>query len=310
MVIVCPYCKKEYRFDKNKIPPNAKVMVRCKSCSNRFPLKRDQKGPEKSDAAVPETAMGRARKIAVILSKGGVGKTTTSVNLAVGLAMAGNKVLLVDTDTQGQASYMLGVKPKAGLTELATAELSPEEAVFQVNEKLSLLAGGKNLAGLKRLMSRKDFGGELTIAEALTPLEDQYDYIIFDCPPGWDVITVNVLFFVEEILIPVSLEAMTFQGLSEFLKNLGTIKKYREKLKVKYILPTFFDKRVKNSSIILNKLRDLYNKQLCTPIRVNSRISAAPMYGKTIYEYAPGSNGAADYRELIRKVTNDDKLFK
>jgi len=311
MIITCPNCKQKHNVvDERQIPRNAKMMARCKSCNSRFPLQLDGNGlavPEVT-ASVPKN--GKARKIAVSLSKGGVGKTTTSVNLAVGLALAKNKVLLVDTDTQGQTSFMLGVKPKTGLTELATKELGPEKTVFKVGDKLFLLAGGKSLAGLKRLISRKDFGGELTIREALAPLEDQFDYIIFDSSPGWDVLTVNVLFCANEVLMPVSLEAMTLQGMTEFLKSLGAIQKYREGLEIKYILPTFFDKRLKRSFIILDKLRDLYSQQLCTPIRTNVRISEAPAYGKTIYEFAPGSYGAEDYRDLVRKVTDDDQLFR
>ena len=316
MVITCPYCKREYPVDKKKIPAGAKI-AKCKACGKKFPFKLDEDPTtraeittEKPESPTHEIKKVAARKIAVSLSKGGVGKTTTAVNLAVGLAMTNNKVLLVDTDTQGQASYMLGVEPKAGLTELATKELEAHEAVFEVREKLSLLAGGKSLGGLKRLISRKDFGGELTIREALAPLEDQFDYIIFDSSPGWDVLTVNVLFCAEELLIPVSLEVMTLQGLTEFLKSVGTIQKHREGLEVKYVLPTFVDKRVKKSFTILKKLEDLYGQRLCTPIRINVRISEAPAYGKTIYEFSPGSHGAEDYRDLIRKVADDDNLFR
>lgn len=106
----------------------------------------------------PEADSG-VRRIGVCLSKGGVGKTTTAVNLAAGCALAGYKVLLVDTDTQGQSAYMLGVKPPGGLAELLTQELIQEETLFKARENLWLLAGGKSLAGVKRLINRKDFGG-------------------------------------------------------------------------------------------------------------------------------------------------------
>lgn len=316
MVITCPHCKKKHNIDKNKIPANAKI-GQCKACGNKFPLKFDVDSAEnpkitieKPESSPPEVKDISIRKIAVSLSKGGVGKTTTAVNLAAGLAMAGKKVLLVDTDTQGQASYMLGVDPKGGLTELVTNELEANEAIVEARDRLSLLAGGKSLAGLKRLISRKDFGGELTIKEALSPLEDRFDYMIFDSSPGWDVLTVNVLFCADEILVPVSLEVMTIQGLSEFLKNISAIKKHREGLEMKYVLPTFFDKRVKKSFTILKKLKDLYGQNLCTPIHNNVRVSEAPAYGKTVYEFAPGSPGADDYRNLIRKVVDDDSLFR
>jgi len=306
MIIVCPHCKKQHNIDEKVIPANVKK-AKCKFCGNYFPL----------DLAEKPAAIGQIvkkeegpRKISVSLSKGGVGKTTTAVNLAVGLSLAGFKVLLVDTDTQGQSSYMLGVNPKAGLTELVTGELSPEETMVQVREKLWLLAGGKSLAGVKRLIGRKDFGGELTLSETLTGPAQQFDYVIVDTSPGWDPLTVNILFYVTEILTPVSLEVMSIQGLVEFLKSIASIQKYRPQLALKYILPTFLDMRVKKSVGILEKLQELYGNNVCTPIRYSVRLSEAPAYGQSIYEFAPGSPGSSDYRELVRKVANNNKLFR
>jgi chromosome partitioning protein len=331
MVIECPHCKKKHHVDVKKIPANAK-MAKCKACGNRFALrlsgetaaapiempkaKAEVHPPApKITKELPKVEIDKAeepgtRKIAVSLSKGGVGKTTTAVNLAVGLALVNKKVLLVDTDTQGQSSYMLGVDPKAGLTELVTEEVEADEALVEAREGLFLLAGGKSLAGLKRLISRKDFGGELVLKEAISRIEDRFDFVIFDTSPGWDVLTVNVLFCADEVIIPVSLEVMTLQGLAEFLKSVAAIQNHREGLRLSYVLPTFFDKRLKRSFTILRKLEDLYGKKLCTPIRTNVRVSEAPAFGKTIYEFAPGSPGADDYRDLIRKVTDDDTLFR
>lgn len=308
MILICPQCNKKHEIDERKIPPNAKV-AKCMFCENRFPLRFD--AAIENEAAVKETSPeGNTRKIAVSLSKGGVGKTTTSVNLAAGLAFSGYKVLLVDTDTQGQDSFMLGVKPKAGLTEFIMEELEPEEAMVQARENLWLLAGGKPLAGLKRLIDRKDFGAELTIAESLQRIDHRYDYVIVDTSPGWDPLTVNVLFYVNELLTPVSLEAMSLQGLVEFLKSIASIQKYRKEVALSYILPTFLDKRVSKSMEILEKMENLYGERVCTPIRNNVRLSESPAQGQTIFEYAPGSNGALDYRELVRKVTGNDKLFR
>ncbi|MBU0680337.1 MAG: zinc-ribbon domain-containing protein [Proteobacteria bacterium] len=299
MILTCPHCSKEHSIDESKIPADV-TKVRCKFCKQLFPFGEEKK----SGSQTP-----RVRKIAVSLSKGGVGKTTTAVNLAHGLSLAGYKVLLIDTDTQGQSAFMLGAKPSAGLTELVTNELAPEECLFQAREDLWLLAGGKSLAGVKRVIDRKDFGGEMTLAEKLAPLEDQFDYVIVDTSPGWDPLIVNVLFYVTEILIPVSLEVMTLQGLVEFLKSISSIQKYQPELGLKYILPTFLDKRVKSTSGILHKLEELYGDHVCTPIRYNVRLTEAPAYGQSIYEFAPGSNGANDYRDLIRKVTGNQKLF-
>ncbi len=249
------------------------------------------------------------RSIGVILSKGGVGKTTTSVNLSAGLALAGYKVLLVDTDTQGQSSYMLGVKPEVGLAELVTKEMDAQSVVFKARENLWLLAGGRSLAGVKRFIDRKDFGGELTLTEALQPIESLFDFVIVDSSPGWDPITVNVLFYVKEILVPVSLEVMSLQGLSEFTKSLTTIQKYRKRVGITYILPTFLDDKIASREDILVKLKGLYKGQICQPIRFDPSLSEAPAYGQTIFEYDSGCSGVADYKALVRRLTDGSALL-
>jgi chromosome partitioning protein len=247
------------------------------------------------------------RKLAIALSKGGVGKTTTAVNLAAGLALAGQHVLLIDVDTQGQAARALGTAPTAGLAELATGEADLAEAILQARENLSLLAGGRGLASLKRLITRKDFGGEQTLVEALAPLDDRYDFAVLDTAPGWDALSVNALFYASEVLAPVSLEVMTLQSLLDFTGSLAAIGRYRPELALRYVLPTFLDRRVRKSDEILNQLGSHFGARVCAPIRYNVRLSEAPGYGQTIFEYAPHSPGADDYRALTERILSDGR---
>ncbi len=248
------------------------------------------------------------RKIAVSLSKGGVGKTTTSINLAHGLALAGERVLLIDCDTQGQSARALGVEPEVGLADLITGSVKPEEALFEARERLMILAGGRDLAGAKREIDRRTFGGEMALSETLEPFEDKFDFVIIDTAPSLDILSINVLFYCKEILTPVSPDILTLHGVIDFLhQSVMGVQKYHKDLVVKYIVPTFYDLRVKKSNEILNQLKEYFPDQLCDPIRYNVRLSEAPGFGQSIFEFDPRSTGAQSYRALTEKVLRDGR---
>ena len=140
----------------------------------------------------------------------------------------------------------------------------------------------------------------------MLPLEGVYDYVVVDTAPGWDPVNVNVLFYTQEILAPVSLEVMTLTSLRDFAKSVAGIQRYHPLLTLKYIVPTFLDGRVKKSQEILAQLQTHYESQLCQPIRYSVRLSEAPGYGQTIYEYAPGSSGALDYQQLTERIAHGE----
>lgn len=246
------------------------------------------------------------RRIAISISKGGVGKSSTACHLGHGLALAGKKVLLVDTDTQGQCASFLGVKPASGLAELVLEEATPEEALIEARRNLWLLSGGRSLAGIKRLISRQEVGGEQTLKEALEPLSG-FDFVLLDTSPGWDALTIAALFYCQEVLSPVSLEVASILGLMEFTKSLEAIEKYHKKLSLKYVLPTFMDGRVKKSEEILSQLESHFGDRVCDPISYSVRLSECVGYGQTVFEYAPGSAGASDYQKLTERIKKDGR---
>ena len=302
--IRCPKCHREHIQDGKRMPLHDNSVARCKGCGHTFKINSHIRNKYEL-----QDIKHIARTIGVCISKGGVGKTTTAVNLSAGLAREGSKVLLIDTDTQGQDSYALGIEqPKMGLREFLIDKSSINEASVMARENLWLLAGGKSLAGIKRLINQQIFGGEMFFAKALMPLENSFDYIIIDTSPGWDPIAINVLFYVKEVLSPISLNVMSVHGFIGFLKGLSSIKKYRKDISLKYILPTFSDNNVLSQKKILNKLKQLYGEKLCNPIRYDPIIAKSPADGQTIFEYAPGSGSAIDYKKLLHKVTDDNEL--
>ena len=252
------------------------------------------------------------RSIAVAMAKGGVGKTTTSVNLAHGLAAKGKRVLLVDCDTQDQVKLFLGVAPTHGLYEFITGTdengiaVPKKEALHPARPNLWVLSGGIKLVELKNWLGEQPRERRQTILRhAFVPKDGALDYLIFDCAPGWDVLSVNILMAAREIICPVALQHPSFEGLKTFFGYLLSAQKLNTDLQLRYVLPTMFDSRTRQSLVLLKALNRLFRKQICDPIPHNVRLSEAAGHGKTVFEFAPASPGAAGYKKMLRRVIHD-----
>jgi len=241
------------------------------------------------------------RKIAFINAKGGVAKTTSCVNIGAGLALGGYRTLLIDLDSQGQITKSLGVQAGEGLAELLQGDAGLGDVQIEARENLFVIAGGGALSSVKRMISRRDMRSELVLSEGLEDLRG-YDFVLVDTAPSWDVLNVNCLFYVEELLIPVSMEALALQGIGDFLGRVDQVQRYRESLRVCGIIPTFYDARVKKSAEILEQLERYFPDSLWPRVRYNSKLSEAPGFGQHIFEYAKRSNGAADYARLAERL--------
>ncbi len=241
------------------------------------------------------------RKIAFTNAKGGVAKTTSCVNMGAGLALAGYRTLLIDCDTQGQVTKSLGVQAGEGLAELLQGDAGLDDVQIEARENLFVIAGGGGLSGAKRTISRREMRSELVLSEALEGLGG-YDFVLLDAAPSWDVLNVNSLFYVDEILIPVSMEVLALQGVGDFLGRVKEVQRYRDGLLISGIIPTLYDGRVKKSAEILEQLERHFPDAVWPAVRYNSKLSEAPGFGQHIFEYAKRSNGAADYARLAQRL--------
>lgn len=252
------------------------------------------------------------RKIAIAMAKGGVGKTTTAVNLAFALALKGKKVLLVDCDTQAQVSKFLGVTPSYGLYEFITgrnekgAAVAKSQAIHPTRNNLWILDGGIKLVELKYWLGEQPRETRHNLlGKSIIPKKDGLDYLIFDCAPGWDVLSVNILMAVDEVMCPVALQGPALEGLKTFFGYLISAQQRNPYLQLKYVLPTMYDRRTRQCESIYTQLRRLFRKQICEPIRHNVRLSEAPGFGKSIFEFDGRAQGAVDYWKLARRLIED-----
>ena len=251
-----------------------------------------------------------AQIIAVANQKGGVGKTTTTVNLGASLAYAGKKVLLIDMDAQGNATSGLGVRKgevNKDIYDVLINEEPLEDVILSSSrENLSMVPATIQLAGaeveLTSLMAR-----ETRLKRAVETVEDQYDYILIDCPPSLGHLTINAFTASDSVLIPVQCEYYALEGLSQLLNTVRLVQKHFNKdLKVEGVLLTMLDARTNLSFEVVNEVKKYFREKVYqTIIPRNIRLSEAPSYGLSIIDYDLKSKGAEVYQELAKEVLDN-----
>ncbi len=243
--------------------------------------------------------------IAVANQKGGVGKTTTSVNLSSILAKKGRKVLLIDTDPQGNATSGLGIEKNLSYSvyDVIVNEVDMDKTIQKTNVKnLSICPSNINLAGaeveLVSMISR-----EQRLKEKLDLIKDQYDYIFIDCPPSLGLITLNTFTAADSVLIPIQCEFYALEGLGQLMNTINLVKKRLNKnLEIEGALLTMYDMRTNLSNQVVKEVSKYFGDNVYkTVIPRNVKLSEAPSYGMSIIEYDARSKGAKSYDKLAKE---------
>lgn len=250
--------------------------------------------------------------IAIANQKGGVGKTTTSVNLAAGLAVEEKKVLLVDADPQGNATSGSGVPRSQSRKTLYNALVLNENLVNIILPTelplLWVLPADKNLAGAEIELVETD-EREYILKKLLRGIKDDYDYIIIDCPPSLGLLTLNGLTAADSLLVPIQCEYFALEGVTELFDTLARLRRgLNPKLLIEGLLLTMYDERTNLSGAVAKDLRDFYGNQvLQTVIPRNVRLAEAPSYGKPIILYDIRSRGAESYIQLAKEILSHEQ---
>lgn len=244
------------------------------------------------------------RRLQVQNFKGGVGKTTTAINLAHGLALSGRRVLLVDLDQQGNAADMLGIKvgkQQPTLYHLLVEDVIYDQVMVQAREHLYLIPSDKRTALAENIISGQA-GRELILKMRLAPVSG-FDYIILDCPPALNVLHNNALLYSDELVIPIDMDRLALQGAKGILDSVAELARmFSERAGISGVLPTFVDRRTNITHQALRLIEDTYTPKVLPAVRSDSKLRQAASHGKTIFEYDSHSKGAEDYQAVTAAI--------
>lgn len=248
-----------------------------------------------------------AKIIAITNQKGGVGKTTTTVNLGAGLALLGKRVLLVDIDPQGNTTSGVGIN-KADVTnciyDVIINDIHPQEAILKTDvEGLHIIPATIQLAGAE-IELVPTISREVRLKKALQLVAHQYDYILIDCPPSLGILTINSLTAAQSVIIPIQCEYYALEGLSQLLNTVRLVQKHlNTSLQIEGVLLTMLDARTNLGIQVIEEVKKYFQQKVYhTIIPRNIRLSEAPSHGQSIMTYDSKSKGAEVYLELAKEV--------
>lgn len=246
--------------------------------------------------------------IAIANQKGGVGKTTTAVNLSAAIGAMGKKTLLVDVDPQGNSSSGVGIdrrQEKNTMYEVLIGECTGQEALVHTDfENLDILPSSMDLAAAELELASVDHR-ESALKNALIPLRENYDYIFIDCPPSLGLITTNALCAADTLLVPIQCEYYALEGLSQLMNTVRRVKRqYNSLLDIEGVLLTMYDGRLNLTQQVVAEVKKYFpRKVFSTVIPRTVRLSEAPSFGKPVLYFDKGSKGSKAYKTLAEEIT-------
>lgn len=290
--VPCEVCGKRfvvtYAFQAKKGPDGGVHHVCSEPCGAALSANRPKPVP-----------FERPYRVAVLNQKGGTGKTTTSINLAAGIAETGGRVLLVDCDPQGNVGVSLGIRGERSLYHVLLDECSVDDAVVPIGESFDVLTSDDTLAAAEIKLAQHPARG--AVLKRRLEGATRYTHVVVDCGPSLSLINQNALCFVDEVLVPVACDYLSLVGVKQVLKTVKNINQHLgHPLRVGAVLPTFYDGRAKICRDALEALQQHFGDQCLPPVRQNTKLKEAPSHKKTIFEHDPSSTGAEDYRVVVR----------
>ncbi len=258
---------------------------------------------------------GVPRYLAVFNHKGGTGKTTTSVSVAAGLAAKGKRVLLVDTDAQGNVSVSLGATAERSLYHVLVMGLRVADATKTVRPNLDLLPSNETLAAAELYLAGRQ-NRDRVLQERLASAAAGYDYVVLDCSPSLSLMNQNALVFADSVLVPVACDYLSLVGVRQVIKTVKNVNALlHHPVQIWGVLPTFYDARAKICREAVTTLKSHFGDRCLPPIRAAMKVKEAPAQGQTIFEYAAGTHAADDYQVVVdtivasREATAGGKTF-
>jgi len=287
--VVCTACGKDFALEYTWQVATSDAATRY-ACSEACRTK------------VERTAVKRpTRRVAVFNHKGGTGKTTTSINVAAGLAEAGLRTLLIDVDPQGNVGVSLGVRGDRTLYHVLVLGADPREVAVPVRPNLDVVTSNESLAAAELYLAARP-NRDRVLRERMAGT-DSYDAVVLDCSPSLSLLNQNALCYADSVLIPVSCDYLALVGVKQCINTLKNVHEHlKHPVNILGVVPTFYDARHKLAREVTETLSTRFGELCLSPVRANMKLREAPAARQTIFEYAPDSHGAEDYRAVVKAV--------